>query len=161
MKNVSRMTLPVRSLVAAALVVGLAATGSIAASTQSQTIGAGVTDRAVTSIEALYATPDKFVGKTVRLEGVVTSVCTSMGCWMALAPADKADQTVRFKVDHGTGLVFPVSARGRAASAEGVFEKIESGDEEAMEAAAEQGATGRGAEFGSAYQIKAIGAVIR
>lgn len=128
---------------------------------QAEKIGAGVTDRAATPIADLYAKPDTFVGKTIRLEGVVTAVCTEMGCWMALAPEATPEQTVRFKVDHGVGIMFPVSARGKAASAEGTFEKIGADDTEGKNAAAEQDATGAGAAFGAAYQIKATGAVIR
>ena len=85
-----------------------------------------------------------------------------MGCWMALAPPEQPDQAVRFKVDHGAGIVFPLSARGKKASAEGVFEAIAEGDHEANEAAREQAAAQpKGAEFGKNYQIKATGAVIR
>ena len=125
-------------------------------------LGAGVTIKDVTAIAELYASPEKFVGKPVRIDGVVTAVCTEMGCWMALASPDKPEQTVRFKVDHGVAIVFPISARGKEASAEGVFEKIGAGDEEAKEAAREHTAAQPNAStFGTTYQIKASGAVIK
>jgi hypothetical protein len=156
------MKLSARLVVAlCAAVLGASSFAAAQATAQVEKIGAGVTDRTATPIADLYAKPDSFVGKTVRLEGVVTAVCTEMGCWMALAPEATPEQTVRFKVDHGVGIVFPLSARGKAASAEGTFEKIGADDAEGKNAAAEQEATGAGAAFGAAYQIKATGAVIR
>ena len=81
---------------------------------------------------------------------------------MALAPADQPEQTVRFKVDHGTAIVFPLAAKGKRASAEGVFEAIAANDHEGQEAAKEQaGAAAKAADFGAKYQIKATGAIVK
>ena len=123
--------------------------------------GKGVSLTEATSIKALYETPDKFVGKTIRIDGVVTAVCEEMGCWMALGETDKAENTVRLKVDHDAGIVFPIAAKGKAASAEGVFEKISDGDKEAKEAATEQAAQSKGSDFGKKYQLKATGAIVK
>ena len=49
------------------------------------------------------------------------------------------------QVDHGAGIVFPLAAKGKAASAEGVFEKLNDD----------------GADFGKKYQLKATGAIVR
>jgi Domain of unknown function (DUF4920) len=126
-----------------------------------QKLGKGVELAEATPIKALYETPDKFVGKTIRVDGIVTAVCEEMGCWMALGADAKAEQVVRFKVGHDAGITFPVSARGKAASAEGVFEKIAADDKEANNAASEHAAHGAAAAFGKLYQIKASGAVIK
>jgi len=126
-----------------------------------QTIGAGVKLKEATPIADLYAHPEKFVGKTIRIDGVVTGVCEEMGCWMAIAPKDKQEQTVRFKVEDGGAIVFPVSARGKNASAEGVFEKIATSDEHANEAAKEQTKDAKAPEFSRQYHVKATGAVVR
>jgi hypothetical protein len=123
--------------------------------------GKGVSLTEATSIKALYETPDKFVGKTIRIDGIVTAVCEEMGCWMALGETDKAQNTVRLKVDHGAGIVFPIAAKGKAASAEGVFEKVSDGDKEAKEAAAEQAAQTKVSDFGKTYHLKATGAIIK
>jgi len=123
--------------------------------------GKGVSLTEATSIKALYETPDKFVGKTIRIDGVVTAVCEEMGCWMALGETDKAENTVRLKVDHESGIVFPIAAKGKSASAEGVFEKIAAGDKEAKEAAAEHAAHTKGSDFGKKYQLKATGAIVK
>jgi hypothetical protein len=129
---------------------------------QEDKLGAGVTLDAATPIAELYATPEKFVGKTIRVDGIVTAVCQEMGCWMALGHDEKGEQTVRFKVDHGAGIVFPVKAKGRKASAEGVFERIAAGDKEGQEAAHEHtSALKASSEFAKTYQIKVTGAVLR
>jgi hypothetical protein len=121
-------------------------------------LGAGVTLTEATPIKDLYESPAKFVGKTIRIDGVVTAVCESMGCWMALATdeASAKTQTIRFKVDHEAGIVFPLKSKGMKASAQGVFERI--GDAEGREAASEDK---NAPDFGKTYQIKATGAVIR
>lgn len=144
------------TLVATTLPAGASAPGT-------ETFGKGVTLTESTAIAKLYATPEAFAGKTVRLDGVVSAVCDMMGCWMALADIVDPEKVVRFKVDHEAGIVFPIAAKGKAASAEGVFEKITASDEEGNEAAAEHAAhaSGTAADFGKTWQIKATGAVVR
>jgi hypothetical protein len=95
--------------------------------------GAGVALTTATPIAEVAATPADFVGKTVRLDGVVTAVCENMGCWMQLKD-EKTDKTVRIKVDDGV-IVFPLTAKGKKASAQGVFEKVDVKAEEAEHAA--------------------------
>jgi Domain of unknown function (DUF4920) len=133
-------------------------TAAAAAAISDEKIGAGVTLEDATPIKALYEKPQEFVGKTIRIDGVVTAVCAEMGCWMALGDEEKSTQTIRFKVDHGAGIVFPLKARGMKASAQGVFERIAADDHEAQEAASEEA---RASAFGKTYQIKATGAVLR
>lgn len=142
--------------------IGLAVlvAGSLAASGQ-QKLGSGVSLQEATPIKALYESPDKFVGRTIRVDGVVTAVCEEMGCWMALGSSEKSEEVVRFKVDHHKGIEFPISAKGKQASAEGVFEKIDAKDKEATEAAGEHAAHSKIADFAKKYQIKAVGAVIK
>ena len=122
--------------------------------------GAGVSLATATPIKDLYASPEKFVGKTVRVDGVVTAVCTEMGCWMALGAADNPDQAVRFQADHDGKIVFPISLKGQKASAEGVFVKIGANDHEAKEAAGEHAhSQPKAADFGSKYQFQVTGAI--
>ena len=54
-----------------------------------------------------------------------------------------------------------ISAKGKAATAEGVFEKIAANDHEAREAAAEQLGQSKKDAFGQTYQVKVTGAVIK
>ena len=117
--------------------------------------GKGVTLDTPTSVATLLATPDAYVGKTVRVDGVVTNVCQEMGCWMAVASeADPTGPTVRLKVEDGV-IVFPKEAKGRRASAEGTFEAIGSPDEAAVEQQKKSEM-----KTPPRYRIKAVGAVI-
>jgi hypothetical protein len=127
-----------------------------------ETFGTGVKLTAATPIKDLYASPEKYVGKTVRLDGVVTAVCQEMGCWLAIAPAGNEDQAVRFKVEDGGPIKFPISLKGRQARAEGVFEQIAAGDAHGNEAAGEHAkAQPKAADFSKRYQVKATGVVVQ
>jgi Domain of unknown function (DUF4920) len=129
----------------------------------SDTYGVAPTITETTPIATLSARPAEFVGKTVRVEGTVTAVCQMMGCWMALAPSDNPNgPTVRLKVDDGV-IVFPVSAKGKRVSAQGVVERIDTGDAEGREAAAEHAhQEGRPAAASAAmlWHLKTTGAIV-
>jgi uncharacterized protein DUF4920 len=143
-----------RSVVAAmvlAMVVPVVAGGM-----EDTKLGAGVTLKESTPIASLIEKPADYVGKTLRIDGVATAVCTAMGCWMAVAPeSDPEGTTVRLKVEDGV-IVFPMTAKGRKVSAEGVFEAV--GDEHGKEAAGEH--SKQDAKASTIYQIKATGALI-
>ena len=136
------------------------------------TLGAGVTLKDSTPIPTVTAKPADFVGKTIRVDGVATAVCTHMGCWMAIAPEGQPEApTVRLKVEDGV-IVFPVSAKGKKVSAEGVFEEVKGAENKEAAGAPSTGsgssrATPRDehakkdAKASTKYQIKATGAVIR
>lgn len=87
-----------------------------------ETYGAGVTVPEATSIAKILADPDAYVGKTVRIEGKVLDVCPMKGCWMELAQEGDGS-SLRVKVDDGV-IVFPMTAKGKLAVAEGVLEAI-------------------------------------
>jgi hypothetical protein len=122
-------------------------------------LGTGVTLKEATAIAVLLERPQEYVGKTVRIDGLATSICEVMGCWMAVAAeGDEQGKTVRLKVEDGV-IVFPMTAKGRKVSAEGVFEEIGSTDPHGREAAGEHAAKDRQAV--KRYHIKATGAIIR
>jgi hypothetical protein len=142
-----------KALIAAALLAI-----SLPASAEETTLGTGVSLKESTPITDVIAQPKDFVGKTIRIDGVATAVCTHMGCWMAVAPeGDEKGATVRLKVEDGV-IVFPVSAKGKKVSAEGVFEAV-GASEESREAAGEHAKADPKAS--QQYQLKATGAVIR
>jgi hypothetical protein len=155
-----------RRLVAAAIVCVFAVSVS-ALATEGTVYGKGVAASDVVAISDLLANPGKYVGKTVRVEGLITDVCPKRGCWMDLA-SDKEFQVVRIKVDDGE-IVFPLDAKGKQAVAEGVFTKTEITQEQALEHAKHL-AEEKGEKFDPekakdlptvVYQIKGTGAVIR
>ncbi len=121
-------------------------------------LGAGVTLNDATPIAALVNHPDQYVGKRIRVDGIVTAVCQEMGCWMAIATEDRADApTVRIKVEDGV-IVFPPSAKGKKVSAEGVFESIAAADAHGKEAA--QKNLKKDPKASAKYQLKGTGAII-
>jgi hypothetical protein len=121
-------------------------------------LGTGVSLKDTTPIKALVEDPASYVGKTVRVDGVATAVCAHMGCWMAVAAdGDEKGATVRLKVDDGV-IVFPMTAKGRKVSAEGVFEAVGT----AAEANAAAGEHAKhDPKASQQYQLKATGAVIK
>jgi hypothetical protein len=148
-----------KSIKSAAVVAicGLFASAMLAAG--AETFGKGVSLNEATPLSSLLATPSNYEGKTVRVEGVVTSVCEEMGCWLALKPTDaKDDETLIIQVEHGV-VVFPMSAKGRRAAAEGVVQRVGSRE---SRAAAEEHARQEGKAVADAgqWQIKATGALL-
>ncbi|MCA9710723.1 MAG: DUF4920 domain-containing protein [Myxococcales bacterium] len=69
------------------------------------------------TIEQVMDDPKAFEGKVVRVEGMVTDVCTMRGCWFEMA-GERPGMKMRFKVRDGD-MVFPPSAKGKRAVAEG------------------------------------------
>ncbi len=54
--------------------------------------GERISEKPVITINELQKNKDKYVGKTVKIEGTIKDVCQQMGCW--------------FYVDDGTGTVY-------------------------------------------------------
>lgn len=105
------------------LALGLVAPAvTLAAEEAGKVYGAGVTAKRAVPVASLLQKPAVHAGKTVRVDGVVTQVCQSMGCWIEIAdPA--LGRGVRFKARDGV-IVFPKDAAGRKVSAQGTFEQI-------------------------------------
>lgn len=88
----------------------------------STSYGDGVTLDQAVEIETLLANPDDYVGRKVRVDGVITGVCKMRGCWMQITDPESGNG-VRVKVEDGV-MVFPYTSMGYEAQAEGVFEAI-------------------------------------
>ena len=120
-------------------------------------------DKPVT-LATLLSSADSLTGKTVQVSGKVTEVCEAMGCWMSLTDAD--GHLLRIKVDDGV-IVFPKTAIGKNAVAEGKLEKFELTREqviaEAKHEAEEQHRKFDASKIKSGktvYQIAGTGAII-
>jgi hypothetical protein len=146
----------------------LALLGSHAlAGSEGKAYGEPLTDADTVKISALLASPDDYLGKVVRVEGLVTGVCEKRGCWISIASEEEEFTEIRVKVDDGV-IVFPVEAKGKHAVAEGVFVKVEMSMEQTLRYR-EHHAQEHGEEFDPStvteplvyYQIKGRGAVIR
>jgi hypothetical protein len=84
--------------------------------------GDGITLESTVPIDTLIKNADDYVNQKVRVEGVITGVCKKRGCWMQITDPDSGNG-VRIKVEDGV-MVFPYTAMGHEAQAEGVFEAI-------------------------------------
>ena len=147
-----------RLLAAFLVIAGVAAIGAVRAA-EGKSYGKGVTITQATPLADVMARPSAFEGKTLRVEGYVTAVCEEMGCWLALAPTQaKGDKSLIIQVEHGV-VVFPMSAKGQFAAAEGVVRRVDSPE---SRAAAEEHAKqeGKSAADAGQWQIKATGAVL-
>lgn len=144
----------------ALLCAAVIALGTVSMAAEETKLGTGVSLKEATSIKALAEKPAGYVGKTVRVDGVATAVCEHNGCWLAVAPEnDPKGATVRLKVEEDGKIVFPITAKGKKVSAEGVFEEV--GGKAEHEHKEGAGHADHHAAAGKTYQIKATGAVIR
>jgi hypothetical protein len=105
-----------RRMAAMAVVLLLCAGVSLSAAVKKY--GKDLTLKETTKISAIYAQPDAFAGKKVKVQGPIVAVCEMKGCWIELG-SDKEFQSMRFKVDDGV-IVFPMTAKGLTATVEGV-----------------------------------------
>ncbi|MBI1787390.1 MAG: DUF4920 domain-containing protein [Acidobacteria bacterium] len=128
-------------------------------------IGKPLTLAEPTPLSQIAARPEKYAGQIVQVTGRVTEVCEMMGCWMNLV--DTANQSIRIKVDDGE-MVFPKTAVGKTAIAEGKLTRLQLTRDQAI-ARARHEAEEQGRKFNSdsiksgatLYQIQGSGAVIR
>lgn len=114
----------------AALVLALLAAAPALAATK---YGKPLTTATPVKVSELMARPEAYVGKVVKIEGLVTEVCPKRGCWINVA-GDKEFQTIRVKVEDGV-IVFPLTEKGKKVVAEGTFTKMELTKEQAIERA--------------------------
>lgn len=118
-----------------------------------------------TPVSEILAKPADYVGRIVKVRGLIVEVCASRGCWLELG-GDKAFETIRVKVQDGV-MVFPLSARGKKAAVQGKLESISMNAEEARRFREHQ-ALERGVLFDpkaatgplTIYQIKPTGVLV-
>jgi hypothetical protein len=79
--------------------------------------GAGIAEGQNLSLADVLKEPEKHAGKPIRLEGPITAVCQTKGCWMHLG-AQQPPVMVKFK-DYG--FFVPKDASGRTAIVEGTM----------------------------------------
>ena len=84
--------------------------------------GKGLTVQDSTPISQIIENPENFIGKTVKISGMIIEVCAKRGCWVYIA-SDKQYEKIQVKVTDGE-IVFPMSASGRMAEVEGVVEEL-------------------------------------
>ena len=112
------------------IVFGIFLLMAIKAQAQSTTYGKGVTVAETTLVSDILASPAHYVGKKVKVSGMITEVCAKRGCWVYVA-GDKPYEKIQIKVVDGE-IVFPMTASGRRAEVEGVVEELKMTKEEVL-----------------------------
>jgi len=95
---------------------------AMTAQAKTDVYGKGVTLTEATAVSAILDNPDTYLGKMVRVEGMIIEVCAKRGCWMYVA-GDRQGEKIQVKVTDGE-IVFPMSASGRMGVVEGVVEEL-------------------------------------
>jgi len=93
--------------------------GTATAKESPRSFGAGVAATDTVLVSTLMASPDAYVGQTIRVKGVAVAVCAHRGCWLNLA-SDTEGETLRVKVPDGA-MVFPPDLVGDVVLAEGIW----------------------------------------
>lgn len=152
---------PLSTTIAVLALAAFAATPAFAATKY----GKGVSEATPVKLSELMSKPDDYVGKVVKVEGLITEVCPKRGCWINVA-GDKEFQTIKIKVEDGV-IVFPLTDKGKKVVAEGTFKKMELTKEQAIERAKHE-AEEKGTKCDvskitgpqAVYQIMGVGAVV-
>ena len=137
----------------------------LVATASAEIYGRGLNLNKATPLSSIMADPDAWVGKTVQLEGLIVDVCESRGCWLYIS-GDKPFEKIRVKVVDGK-IVFPLEARGKRGTVEGVVERFDLTQAEVIKRRQHQ-AQERGQGFDPAsvtsgetfYQLRGLGADI-
>ncbi|MCF8243206.1 MAG: DUF4920 domain-containing protein [Melioribacteraceae bacterium] len=90
---------------------------STASADEGKKYGKDISLEKTTKIEDILAAPEEYVGKKVLIEGTITDVCATRGCWINVA-GPEGYQTIKVKVNDGE-IVFPMEAKGKTALVEG------------------------------------------
>lgn len=93
-----------------------------------KTYGKGVHEAEATAVSAILDNPDSYLGKTVKIEGMIVEVCAKRGCWLYVA-GDRPKEKIQVKVTDGE-IVFPISATGRIGIVEGIVDEVKMSEEE-------------------------------
>jgi hypothetical protein len=161
--HVTRTRHAIRAVVVAAALTGTLLAGPTARA--AQVFGTAPNLTVPTPVSEIFARPADFVGKVVKVQGMIVDVCAARGCWLELG-GDKPFQTIRVKVQDGV-IVFPLSARGKRAAVQGTLESISMSAEEARRFREHQ-ALEKGVAFDqqsatgplTLYQIKPTGVLV-
>lgn len=95
---------------------------------ESKVYGTGVNIEYNTNVSEIMDKPEKFIGKRVKIAGMIVEVCAKRGCWVYLS-SDRPFEKIQIKVKDGE-IVFPMSASGHFAQVEGVVEELKMSKDE-------------------------------
>lgn len=84
--------------------------------------GKGVTTDQFSEISDIVTKPDNYLGKLVKVKGMVIEVCSKRGCWVNVAD-EKSGEQIQVKVTDGE-IVFPMEATGKMGVFEGIVDEV-------------------------------------
>ena len=137
----------------------------LASPSLAKTFGVGLSLDNPTALADILSDTDAYVGKKVQLKGLIVDVCEHRGCWLYIT-GEQPFEKIRVKVVDGK-IVFPLEARGKQGTVEGVVEKFVLTREEVIQRQ-QHHAEERGESFDPAsvtsgetvYQLRGLGAEI-
>lgn len=109
-----------RKLLPATLLLCIASivfAGAPASGTDAVRVGAAITTRKATDIDKLAKDPNKYVGRTVRIDGTVKKVCQGAGCWVEVA-SSKGTTFLARSLDES--VLLPKDCSGRKIVVQGI-----------------------------------------
>ena len=152
-------------MVAIRIASALLALGVSMAASADAVFGEPLSDAAPVRIAELTADPEAYVGRNVKVVGLVDDICPMKGCWVDILDR-QSRETIRLKVQDDV-IVFPAEARGREIVAEGMLRRLQLSPTQAVawlrHAAVERGETftePAEPEALTIYQIEGSGAVV-
>ncbi len=146
----------------AIVITAIAVLASIPLLAEEVKLGKPVTVKEVTLIKDILGSPDKYLGKDIRIEGEIAAVCQNMGCWINVKDTS-TKETIQVKVDDGV-IVFPKDGAGKKVVAQGKLEKVMVSKEELINQAKESGKEVDPSKITGGkmtYRIKGDGAIIQ
>jgi len=111
--------------------------------------GAGISLRTPTRLADLVASPERYEGTPVLVQGRVSDVCQRRGCWTVIRDGE-AQLRVRFE---NYGFFLPRDASGREAWVEGVVRVETLSEQEARHYAEESGRPSESEIHGSRQEV--------
>jgi hypothetical protein len=103
------------ALVCVAVTVGACQSESSAPDTTVQTYGASVDPASAQAASDVAAEPSTLEGKTVTVDGRISTVCQKKGCWLALDAGPSGPIRVLVpRTDDGYEFTVPTTLSGRA-----------------------------------------------
>jgi hypothetical protein len=116
--------------------------------------GAALGDSPQVAFADVLKEPAKFVGKSVRIEGVVERACKMEGCWMQITPGADSAGSVRVTFDHKFSI--PKDADKWKFRAEGKFSVKTLSKEEVEHLVKEDGAKIKTNPDGTAHEVSFV-----
>jgi hypothetical protein len=126
--------------------------------------GKEITIKEITPLSNLLAHPEKYINKTILIEGKIIDVCSEKGCWIDIA-GESENQKIKVKVEDGV-IVFPQDSKGKTVLIQGILipvagETCSSEPTEKTECSMGSSSCCTKSKKEKIYQINCSGAVIK